>query len=81
MWRKNRQPNSESVCVGTDLNRNYPYKWGGKAPNTRPIWLNPYFDTNNDDTGQGSLKAFKTTNNRFLHTIFAPIYVWRADFL
>ncbi|XP_072021623.1 carboxypeptidase B-like [Amphiura filiformis] len=29
MWRKNRQPNPSSSCVGTDLNRNYPYQWGG----------------------------------------------------
>ena len=27
-WRKNRQPNSGSLYVGTDLNRNYGYKWG-----------------------------------------------------
>ncbi|HWI63571.1 MAG TPA: M14 family zinc carboxypeptidase [Symbiobacteriaceae bacterium] len=27
-WRKNRQPNSGSTYVGTDLNRNYGYKWG-----------------------------------------------------
>ncbi|BCJ52915.1 carboxypeptidase T [Actinoplanes sp. NBRC 14428] len=27
-WRKNRQPNSGSRYVGTDLNRNYGYKWG-----------------------------------------------------
>ena len=27
-WRKNRQPNSGSFYVGTDLNRNYGYKWG-----------------------------------------------------
>lgn len=27
-WRKNRQPNSGSSAVGTDLNRNWPYKWG-----------------------------------------------------
>lgn len=27
-WRKNRQPNSGSSNVGTDLNRNWPYKWG-----------------------------------------------------
>ena len=26
MWRKNRQPNA--TAVGTDLNRNYSYKWG-----------------------------------------------------
>lgn len=27
-WRKNRQPNSGSSYVGTDLNRNFSYQWG-----------------------------------------------------
>jgi carboxypeptidase T len=27
-WRKNRQPNSGSAFVGTDLNRNWAYNWG-----------------------------------------------------
>ncbi|MDR6225419.1 M14 family metallopeptidase [Desmospora profundinema] len=27
-WRKNRQPNGRTTAVGTDLNRNYGYKWG-----------------------------------------------------
>jgi hypothetical protein len=27
-WRKNRQPNPGSSYIGTDLNRNYGYKWG-----------------------------------------------------
>jgi carboxypeptidase T len=27
-WRKNRQPNSGSTYIGTDLNRNYDYRWG-----------------------------------------------------
>ncbi|MET8146452.1 M14 family metallopeptidase [Sphaerisporangium sp. NPDC005288] len=27
-WRKNRQPNSGSSSVGTDLNRNWAYLWG-----------------------------------------------------
>ncbi len=27
-WRKNRQPNSGSSDVGTDLNRNWGYNWG-----------------------------------------------------
>jgi hypothetical protein len=27
-WRKNRQPNSGSSNVGTDLNRNWAYQWG-----------------------------------------------------
>jgi len=27
-WRKNRQPNSGSSYIGTDLNRNWSYQWG-----------------------------------------------------
>ena len=27
-WRKNRQPNSGSSSIGTDLNRNWGYNWG-----------------------------------------------------
>jgi murein tripeptide amidase MpaA len=27
LWRKNRLPSSSSSCVGTDINRNWPYKW------------------------------------------------------
>jgi carboxypeptidase T len=28
-WRKNRQPNAGTTAIGTDLNRNYGYRWGG----------------------------------------------------
>ena len=28
-WRKNRQPNGDGNPVGTDLNRNYSFGWGG----------------------------------------------------
>jgi hypothetical protein len=28
-WRKNRQPNAGSAYIGTDLNRNFDYRWGG----------------------------------------------------
>ncbi len=27
-WRKNRQPNAGTTAIGTDLNRNYGWKWG-----------------------------------------------------
>ncbi len=27
-WRKNRQPNTGSTYIGTDLNRNFSYDWG-----------------------------------------------------
>ena len=28
-WRKNRQPTPGTTAIGTDLNRNFGYKWGG----------------------------------------------------
>jgi hypothetical protein len=28
-WRKNRQPNRGTTAIGTDLNRNFGYRWGG----------------------------------------------------
>jgi len=33
LWRKNRNPNAGSPCIGTDLNRNYGYFWntGGSS--------------------------------------------------
>jgi carboxypeptidase T len=27
-WRKNRQPNAGTSAIGTDLNRNFDYRWG-----------------------------------------------------
>lgn len=36
LWRKNRQPRSGTSCVGTDINRNWPFKWdvpGGASTN------------------------------------------------
>ena len=29
LWRKNREPNADSPCTGTDLNRNFPFHWAG----------------------------------------------------
>ncbi|ROT41344.1 Zn-dependent exopeptidase [Sodiomyces alkalinus F11] len=27
LWRKSRQPRDGASCIGTDINRNWPYKW------------------------------------------------------
>jgi carboxypeptidase T len=35
-WRKNRQPNAGTTAIGTDLNRNYGYRWGGSGSSTSP---------------------------------------------
>ena len=31
LWRKNRRPNKGSECIGTDLNRNWQFQWGGNT--------------------------------------------------
>jgi len=36
MWRKNRATNPGSSCVGTDLNRNYAYAFGGGGSSPNP---------------------------------------------
>jgi hypothetical protein len=35
-WRKNRQSNPGTTAVGTDLNRNYGYRWGGSGSSGTP---------------------------------------------
>ena len=36
MWRKTRSRNAGSSCIGTDPNRNWGYKWGGKGASNQP---------------------------------------------
>ncbi|KAI6087260.1 hypothetical protein F4821DRAFT_116651 [Hypoxylon rubiginosum] len=36
LWRKNRQTRSSTTAVGTDVNRNWPYKWDGEGSSTSP---------------------------------------------
>ncbi|KAI2636233.1 hypothetical protein GGS26DRAFT_581163 [Hypomontagnella submonticulosa] len=36
LWRKNRQTRSGTTAVGTDVNRNWPYKWDGEGSSTSP---------------------------------------------
>ncbi|KAG8286606.1 hypothetical protein J6590_055279 [Homalodisca vitripennis] len=39
-WRKNRSTNNASDCIGTDLNRNWAYNWGGKESTSDPCSSN-----------------------------------------
>ncbi|KAJ3110012.1 Carboxypeptidase A4 [Phlyctochytrium bullatum] len=36
LWRKNRQPNKGSSCLGTDPNRNWDYAWGEEGASSDP---------------------------------------------
>ncbi|XP_002731439.1 carboxypeptidase B-like [Saccoglossus kowalevskii] len=39
LWRKDRSPNNGSYCVGTDLNRNWSFEWGGPDSQTNPCFV------------------------------------------
>ena len=30
LWRKTRRPTEKDGCIGTDVNRNLDFKWGGQ---------------------------------------------------
>ncbi|XP_050682282.1 carboxypeptidase B-like [Leptidea sinapis] len=36
LWRKNRKPLLGRQCIGTDLNRNFGYRWGGRGSSSNP---------------------------------------------
>ena len=38
-WRKNRQPTPGSAEIGTDINRNFSYRWGTSPANASPAGL------------------------------------------
>jgi len=61
LWRKNRQANSGSACIGTDLNRNYAWGWGGPGSSANPC----------ADTYHGS-SAFSGTETNALQNYLRP---------
>jgi len=62
LWRKNRAPNSGSTCVGTDLNRNFAYAWGGSGSSGDPC----------AETFRGS-SAFSTPEINSLRNFMRPL--------
>lgn len=42
-WRKNRQPNANDPNLGTDLNRNYSYKWAFADGGNDITWSGTYW--------------------------------------
>jgi len=51
-WRKNREVNPGSICVGTDLNRNWPYHWDESG-----VSHNPCGDTYDGETALSTKEA------------------------
>jgi carboxypeptidase T len=64
-WRKNRQPTPGSVYVGTDLNRNYDYRWGGGGRTS----------TNPQAITYRGPKAFSAPETRAMRDFLASRYV------
>ena len=56
-WRKNRQPTPGTTAVGTDLNRNFGYRWGGGGRTSK----NPFAITYR---GPSAFSAPETRNIR-----------------
>jgi len=61
LWRKSRAPNSGSTCIGTDLNRNFAYGWGGPGSSNNPC----------DQTYRGT-SAFSTPEIAALRNFIKP---------
>lgn len=66
LWRKNREKNSGSTCIGVDLNRNYNSHWGQGGSSTSPC----------SDTymGPSAGSSIETKNTVAYFKKNAPIY-------
>jgi len=68
MWRKSRKPNSGSSCWGTDLNRNYAYRWGTGGSSRDPC-SETYMGTAPwDNVETNNLQRYATGNNLVVQT-------------
>ena len=59
LWRKNRSPSQNGLCIGTDLNRNSPVAWGTEGASD-----NPCSSTYRGD-GESSEKEIQTMQEAF----------------
>jgi carboxypeptidase T len=66
-WRKNRQPNAGGT-IGTDLNRNYGYHWGGGGKtSTNPLaitYRGPYAFSSPEDRAVRDFLASRVVDGR-----------------
>jgi carboxypeptidase T len=67
-WRKNRQPTPGTTSIGTDLNRNYGYHWGGGGrTSTNPqaiTYRGPYAFSSPEDRAMRDFMASRVVNGR-----------------
>ncbi|KOB52182.1 hypothetical protein OBRU01_26274, partial [Operophtera brumata] len=67
LWRKNRKPGYTPRCMGTDLNRNFGYRWGGKGASNNPC----------SEIYRGS-KAFSEPETKAIYGQYL-LYPWGYD--
>ncbi|KJE93156.1 carboxypeptidase [Capsaspora owczarzaki ATCC 30864] len=62
LWRKNLSTNKGSKCLGTDLNRNYPYHWNNGGSSSNPC-DDTYMGTaaNSEPETQASVNYFRAS--------------------
>jgi carboxypeptidase T len=67
-WRKNRQPTPGTSYIGTDLNRNYGYRWGGggrTSSNPQAItYRGPFAFSSPEDRAMRDFMASRVVNGR-----------------
>jgi len=68
MWRKNRNMNADSPCVGVDLNRNYDAEWSGPGASDNPCsdaYYGPSVFSENESSSESNymINAQNQTNN------------------
>jgi hypothetical protein len=67
-WRKNRQPIPHSSSIGTDLNRNYSYRWGsGGRTSTNPqaiTYHGPFAFSSPEDRAMRDFMASRVVGGR-----------------
>lgn len=82
LWRKNRIPNSGSTCVGTDINRNYAYGWGGAGSSNSPC-SETYRGTSPFSTTEAAAERnfLQSLIDRSLLSIYFDIHSYGAYFM
>jgi len=81
LWRKNRAPNPSSSCVGTDINRNFEYGWGGTGSSPSPCdetYRGPSpFSTPEGQAISSFLKS-KANPNNYTLSLYFDIHAYGA---
>jgi len=68
MWRKSRKANSGSSCIGTDLNRNYAFRWNSGGSSNNPCSETFMGTAPWDNMETRNLQNYALNNNLLIQT-------------